>query len=278
MSESFPRGTLLPAQSPLFWVTHKDRYLRQLLIRDIQTDTKRCLIVYFCDCNDPAAQIDGNDDLFIAELLNACAGAPVDLLLETNGGETDATEKICALLRTGAQDLRVIVPRRAKSNGTVLAFSGQKILMGLESELGPIDPSVGNIPVEFVLNAPPGSFGPIDMQIAHTARKQTQKLANDLLSTGMLKGKTADELKLVIDKIATRGHYHSHGSVIDSKEAANLGFDVEAHDGTSDLWKKITLLRAMYQHDIAQQRYAKIFEGEKVSLVVAAKQAPAKTP
>ena len=278
MIETFPRSTTLPLQSPLFWVAHKDRYLRQLLIRDIQIDTGRCLIVYFCNCNDPDAQIDGNDDVFISELLNACAGSPVDLLLETNGGNTDSTEKICALLRTGAPDLRVIVPRRAKSNGTVIAFSGQKILMGLESELGPIDPSVGNIPVEFVLNAPANSFGPIDMQIAETARKQTQKLANDLLSSGMLKGKSSDELKLIIEKIATRGHYHSHGSVIDYKEATALGFNVEAHDGKSELWKKVILLRAMYQFDISQQQYAKIFEGERVSLVVAAKQPDTKSP
>ena len=30
------RATELPAQSPLFWVEQKDRYLRQLLIRDIE--------------------------------------------------------------------------------------------------------------------------------------------------------------------------------------------------------------------------------------------------
>jgi hypothetical protein len=33
--EYFPRGKALPAQSPLFWVDQKDRYIRQLLIRDI---------------------------------------------------------------------------------------------------------------------------------------------------------------------------------------------------------------------------------------------------
>jgi hypothetical protein len=35
-SEKFPRATELPTQSPLFWVEQKDRYLRQLLIRDIE--------------------------------------------------------------------------------------------------------------------------------------------------------------------------------------------------------------------------------------------------
>lgn len=140
-------------------MTHKERYLRQLLIRDIEAAIGPALIVYFGDCNDTASQIDGNDDVYIAELLNDCPGKPIDPLLETNGGGTDATEKICSLRRRGAPDLRVVVPRRAKSNGTVIALAGQKIVMGLESELGPIDPSINGIPVAFVLNAPPGTVG-----------------------------------------------------------------------------------------------------------------------
>ena len=278
MADCFPRTADLPSQSALFWVTHKERYLRQLLIRDIEAATGRALIVYFGDCNDTASQIDSNDDVYIAELLNDCAGKPIDLLLETNGGGTDATEKICSLLRRGAPDLRVVVPRRAKSNGTVIALTGQKIVMGLESELGPIDPSINGIPVAFVLNAPPGAVGVLDVQMAETARKQTEKLASHLLASGMLAGKSKEEIKIVIDKIATRDHYHSHGSVIDAKEAADLGFAVEELGADSALWRQFTLLRAMYAHDCAQNHYSKIFEGNKVSLVVMAKQPAAPGP
>lgn len=271
MAETFPRTTDLPGQSPLFWVTHKDRYLRQLLIRDIEADTGRSLIVYFADCNISISQLDGNDDVYVAELLNACPkDKPVDLIIETNGGGTDATEKICALLRASAPDLRVIVPRRAKSNGTVIALCGTTIVMGVESELGPIDPSINNVPVEFVLNAPQGSMTVIDLQIADTARKQTQKLATDLLSTGMLKGSASEEIIALVNKIATRDRYHSHGSVIDSKEAQSLGLNVTHMTQDDRLWRKVCLLRAMYQVDCPQFKYAKIFEGARVSLVVAA--------
>ncbi|MCF8203644.1 MAG: hypothetical protein K9J82_01110 [Methylotenera sp.] len=271
MSNCFPRGTDLPAQSPLFWVTHKDRYLRQLLIKDIEADTSRSLVVYFADCNVAGAQLDGNDDVYVAELLNACPkGGPVDLLLETNGGLTDATEKICAVLRAATSDLRVIVPRRAKSNGTVIAMCGKTIVMGMESELGPIDPSINGVPVEFVLNAPPGTMSVIDLQVAETARKQTQKLASDLLSTGMLKGTAPDEITALVNKIATRDKYHSHGSVIDASEAASLGLHVTNLGQDDPLWRKVGLLRAMYQVDCANYGYAKIFEGTRVSLVVAA--------
>jgi hypothetical protein len=48
-NEKFPRSTELPLQSPLFWVEQKDRYLRQILIRDIEELTKRRLVAYFAN-------------------------------------------------------------------------------------------------------------------------------------------------------------------------------------------------------------------------------------
>lgn len=269
MPASFPRTKDLPKQSPLFWVNHKDRYLRQQLIEDIEADTNRCLVVYFTDCDHTNAQIDVGDDVHFSEILNFCAGKPIDLLLETNGGVTDATEKLCSLLRAMAPDLRVVVPRRAKSNGTVLTMCGQTVVLGVESELGPIDPNIGAVPVHFVLNAPPGSFNPIDLQLAATARQQTEKLARDLLSSGMMKGRTAAEIDDTIAKLATRNVYHSHGSVIDYKEAGALGFNVTFLDQNSDLWKKFWLLRVMYQYDCPVGGYSKMFETARISTGVA---------
>lgn len=268
MAEFFPRSSELPNQSPLFWVSHKDRYLRQLLISDIEAETGRSLIVYFTDCDNSAAQIDQADDAYLSELLTPCIGKPVDLMLETNGGATDATEKICAILRATAPDLRVIVPRRAKSNGTVVALCGQLILMGVESELGPIDPSINGIPVEFILNAPPGSFTALDIQVADTFRKQTRKLAKVLLQSGMLNGVGEAEIDGLVAKIATRDHYHSHGSVIDANEAVALGLKVQFFPSDDPLWRKLWLLRTMYQYDCAASRYSKLFEGSKVSTAV----------
>jgi ClpP class serine protease len=267
--EVFPRTSALPLQSPIFWVQHKDRYLRQLLIRDIEAKTGRSLIVYYSDCDSQESGIDGRDDVYIAELLNGAGTGPVDLLLETNGGATDATEKICSLLRSNNRDLRVIVPRRAKSNGTVVALTGTHILMGMESELGPIDPHIGPVPVEFILGAPGGTMNVIDLQSALTFRMQTQKLAKSLLQTGMLKESDPDVVETLVQKLATRLHYHSHGSVIDSREASDLGLAVINHNPDDELWRLVCLLRAMYQFDCQQQGFVKVFEAAKISLVVA---------
>src|SRR4051794_34393499 len=92
----FPRGGALPKQSPLYWVDQKNRYLRQLMIRDIEDITGRSMLVYYTDCN-TNAQIDPNDDKYLLELLCGSQSKSVDLFLETNGGVTDATEKVVTI-------------------------------------------------------------------------------------------------------------------------------------------------------------------------------------
>jgi len=274
MSDCFPRNTNTPNQSPLYWVAHKDRYLRQLLIKDIEEITKRNLVVYFTDCDRTNALIEQSDDVVFYELLNKIEGKAIDLFLETNGGFTDATEKICGLLRQATDDLRVIVPRRAKSNGTVIALCGSSILMGFQSELGPIDPHLAGIPAEFIINAPPGSFTPIDLQFADSARKQTRKLASTLLETGMMRDNSPQEVEDTVEKLATKDHYHSHGSSIDADEAKRLKLNVEKLTPDDELWKKIWLLRTMYQYDCGIYGYAKLFEGNYVSSAVLATTKP----
>jgi ATP-dependent protease ClpP protease subunit len=271
MAEKFPRGIEAPNQSPLFWVNQKDRYLRQLLIRDIQAETKRELIVYFTECDRSQAQIDQTDDIYLSELLCTLSSKSVDLLLETNGGYTDATEKICAVLRNAKLDLRVIVPRRAKSNGTVIAFCGTSVVMGPDSELGPIDPFVAGIPADYIINAKDviAQRDPILFQTAQSAINQTIELATYLLVTGMLKEKKEPEVRAIVQKLATRQHYHSHGSVIDAEEAIRLGLNVEEYPSSSALWQKLWLLRTMYSFDCQLRGYSKLFEGSQISSPVA---------
>lgn len=269
MAEVFPRGLDLPTQSPLFWVNNKDRYLRQLLIADIQSETSRDLIVYFSDCDKTSAQIDQLDDIYLSELLAARKSDKVDLLIETNGGLTDATEKVCSVLLNAKIDLRVIVPRRAKSNGTVIAFCGSSIMMGCDSELGPIDPFVGGIPADFIHKAGAALGNPLLVLAAESAISQTRKLASQLLSDGMLKGKIKADLDALLDKLASRDVYHSHGAVIDATEAKSIGLNIEQCDSKNTLWKKLWLLRSMYSYDCQTRNYSKIFEGKTISCPIA---------
>lgn len=266
MSEPlFPRGSQLSDQDAQEWAKNKDQYIRQLLIEDIEKLTERRLIVYFTNCDHLHAMIDPSDDNFLLSLLADCKEKEFDLLIETNGGFTDSTEKICSILQQSGK-YRVIVPRRAKSNGTIIALSGTKIVMSQSSELGPIDPHVSGIPAEFIIAAK--TFDQIAVFQAELAREQTKKLATNLLKTGMMANVADQTIKDVVEKIASRQFFHSHGSVINSNEAKALGLQVEELDFTSDIFKKIWLLRTLYQMDCERSGYSKIFETSRVSLPV----------
>ena len=267
-AEQFPRSKSLPRQSPLFWVAEKDRYIRQLLIRDIQESTGRTLLAYFAVTNDPRAQIAAGDDAYFVELARDAKGGPADLLIETTGGWTDATEKIVSILRSLLPDLRVIVPCRAKSNGTMLALVGKQIVLGPCSELGPADPFIqiapnNMVPAHFLVNVP--GVDPIISQLADSAIKQTRQIATTLLETGMMKGRDAQAIKDVVDALTSRQQYHSHGSVIDADEAERLGLQVKKLSLDDDLWQRLWLLRCMYEHDATRAGALKIFEGPNIS-------------
>jgi len=189
--EPFPRGTAPPLQSPLFWAQQKDRYLRQLLIRDIEAVTKRRLIVYFANRFENA-QLDATDPTYLVEMLEDAKGQPVDLLLETIGGYTDTAERVVSILENMAPDLRVVVAGAAKSNGTVICLAGKSIVLGASSELGPIEPQLnvfGGLIPSTILAMP--DFAAQNFIVHHLAKfaiEQTRKLAKRLLENGMKKG------------------------------------------------------------------------------------------
>lgn len=67
----------------------------------------------------------------------------LDLILHTPGGDMAATESLVDYLRSMfGTDVRAIIPQLAMSGGTIMALSCNKIIMGKESSIGPIDPQL----------------------------------------------------------------------------------------------------------------------------------------
>ncbi|MGI0015926.1 MAG: SDH family Clp fold serine proteinase, partial [Nitrososphaera sp.] len=62
------------------------------------------------------------------------------ILLHSPGGLAEAADSLVEIIRGRFQHVRFIVPNMAKSAATMLALSGDQILMDVASELGPIDP------------------------------------------------------------------------------------------------------------------------------------------
>ncbi len=262
----FPRTNEIPKQSPKYWAKEKDRYIRQLLIADIEAETNRPLFVYFSQLDQEINHTDPDD---LSEIIQGLSGRSADFFIQTPGGNVDATEKIIALLRQSLDDYRVIVPSWAKSAGTVIALSATKIIFGINSELGPIDPhwrvNTGMWPCELI--AKDAQAFPQHVRDAATlSAERMRQMARDILARGMMKTKTNAERDALIDKISSSKGYMSHGAVIDFEEAKQLGLEVEFLTPDSTLWKRLWLLYCLYDYDTKASKLGKVFEGNRFSI------------
>jgi len=193
----------------------------------------------------------------------------VDIVLQTPGGGVDAVEKFITVLQKRLKSYRVIVPSIAKSGGTVIALSADKILLGVNSELGPIDPQmfvpdIGMVPCELI--SKDVSQPKVVRDMAKIAVKRMQDLAAKHLKKGMMSGKAASDIASVVKKISTPSTYGSHGAVIDYSEAHDLGFSVEMLEDSSTLWRRIWLLYCLYDYDTTARHIGKICEGTDFSI------------
>jgi Serine dehydrogenase proteinase len=66
----------------------------------------------------------------------------IDLILDTFGGSLDAAFKTMLFVSRFAKRLRVFVPRRAKSAGTLIAIGADELCMSPFAELGPLDTQI----------------------------------------------------------------------------------------------------------------------------------------
>lgn len=171
---------------------------------------------------------------------------------------------------TNTADLRVLVPRAAKSNGTLTALFADSIVMGPTSELGPIEPSIQGIPCSnLTFSEVKANNFPLHIAALHAVR-QTQWLATRALSEGMMKGKSDEQIKKAIAALSTRDTFPAHGSVINRKEAMDLGLNITSFELGDKFWDSLWLLHCMYDFDLRRDGLAKIFEGNVRSLAVAA--------
>lgn len=82
---------------------------------------------------------------FIEELKQADPQkARLVLMVNTNGGSAEASEKMVEIMRHHYDEVYFVVPDFAMSAGTILCMAGDKIYMDYSSSLGPIDPQVYN--------------------------------------------------------------------------------------------------------------------------------------
>jgi hypothetical protein len=64
------------------------------------------------------------------------------LLLNSPGGALHSSFKVARAIRQSFRPIEVYVPHMAASGGTLIALTGDKVIMGIMSQLSPLDPQI----------------------------------------------------------------------------------------------------------------------------------------
>jgi hypothetical protein len=194
----------------------------------------------------------------------------LDLVLHTPGGEINATEQIVFYLRNVFKnDIRAIVPQLAMSAGTMIALSTKEILMGLYSNLGPIDPQVGNgaaahaILEEFkeirktYADSPKEApawvpilqrYTPTLIGACEKAIELSETMVRSWLATNMFSNAEDPQAKAtnVVNALGSPKKTLSHGRHINIEEARKLGIEVRALEDDKDLQNAVLSVHHCY--------------------------------
>jgi hypothetical protein len=180
------------------------------------------------------------------------------LVLHTPGGVTNATETIVEYLLQKFNQIEVIVPTFAMSGGTMIALASNKIVMGRQSQLGPIDAQmpVGgrsvsaraivqqfeeaqsqilqDVRLAAVWAAVLQSLGPALLMEAKNALDYGEHMVAKWLRERMFTGDNAKAA--TIAAYFNRAEQHrSHGRRIDRSEAKSQGLNIEDLETDAEL-------------------------------------------
>ncbi len=283
-------------QTPLFRALQSDRYARQALIASIEGITGRELIVYEANPLSAQAMLSREDiQPFTDLLIRVTPAANVDLMLHSLGGDIDAAEKIVYMCRSRVSSLRVIVPEYAKSAATLIALASDEVVMGLASELGPIDPQImrrgpgGTVvytsaqcfidefdsikkEVEAEDKLSPAYFPLLDgldlgfMRMCRNHIARSKNFATKWLTRYMLKDNPQAAAEIA-EKLGNVQQWLSHGAVVDAEESSGMGIKVKTLGQEEPLWQHLWYLHCCYGAMFRKQPAGKVYESKTVSLV-----------
>jgi ClpP class serine protease len=189
----------------------------------------------------------------------------VTLVLHTPGGVTNAAESLVAYIQSKFDYVEVIVPTLAMSAGTMMALSSKVVVMGRQSQLGPIDPQMpvagrfvsaravveqferalvdikGDLTTAHAWAPILQSMGPALLQEAQNALDYGESMVARWLAASMFDGQPdAAKLGAAVARHFNDATTHkSHGRRIDRKEAHDKGVITEELEANQDLQEAV---------------------------------------
>ena len=236
--------------------------------------------------------IDDNDkNAFMQAVCGMDRSKGLDLILHTPGGQIAAAESlVCYLKALFGNNIRTFVPQMAMSAGTMIALSTKEIVMGKQSNLGPIDPQFGGISCAGIIEefdqacsdiskAPELArvWGPIISKYHPTfigdckkAVEWADKIVTKWLVENMFSEdeNPEDAAKRVVEELSSHNRTYSHSRHIHMDELLKLrlritsleGMDNRAIEDCNDLQDCVLTIHHAYMHTMSRSSAVKIIE------------------
>jgi hypothetical protein len=211
----------------------------------------------------PFLTLDLSDKDGFFEIIRNIDSEEVDIFIHSPGGSAEATESVVKMLRAKFRIVRFIITGVAKSAATMLALSGNSILMDESAELGPIDPQVrvrnrfspaGSIIEQFDrasedLQEDPSrlpvwipilqEFAPALLVECENYINLSKKLVIEWLTNYMFQNeeKAAKKAKKIADFLTDEKINLSHARRIDAKQLKNKGVIIESIEEQEDIFR-----------------------------------------
>lgn len=287
--------------------------IRRKYIRKLNELTGRNVIVYYSgwlqkgqikELQALFAVNDNDKNGFMATIHELDRSRGLDLILHTPGGDAAATESIVDYLRQMfGTDIRAFVPQLAMSAGTMIALSCKEIVMGKHSNLGPIDPQIGNFPAHGIVE----EFKRAQVELASAKNPQEQfarmatwqpiiakyspaligecvnainwssTIVTEWLKTGMFNGEqdAADKANKIISELSSHEQTKTHARHIHVNQLQELGVKVTLLEEDQKLQDAVLTIHHTCVNTLQQTAAVKIIENQNaVSFIVQAVMQP----
>lgn len=204
----------------------------------------------------------------------------LDLILHTPGGDIAATESLVDYLYSMYNnDIRVIVPQISMSAGTMIAFASKEIVMGKHSNLGPIDPQMGGLACQAVLNEfeqakedikqnPQSAalwqviiskYHPTFLGACKQAIEWSEKMVYEWLKNNMCAGDES-RVKKIVSTFSNHTEQKSHSRHISKKECEEVGLNITALETDQDFQDAVLTTHHAFMHTFSNTLCVKIIE------------------
>lgn len=267
-------------------------HLRRRCLSKLHKATGRNIIAYYSGWlsrprPNPALIINDEDkNALMATVHEMDRSKGLDILLHTPGGDVAAVESLVDYLRKMfGTDMRAIVPQLAMSAGTMLACACSKIIMGKQSNLGPMDPQLNGIPAAGVLaefkqaleqvKADPGAlalwqqiigkYHPTFLGSCQKAIEWSKSITTDWLVTGMFAGDAAGKEKAerIVAGLTDGGMVLNHSRHIHLEALEGLGLKIDRMEADDKLQDLILTVHHAFMHTFSMTPALKIVENHK---------------